>query len=310
MSILPRAAVAVVGVALLILAIGSIAGVAGLSIAPAVQKPTLEVSLNVTVSGFTAYATAHLKMLPKGSMELTNLTFQWGDGLASTFNFPSGLSGYGTTTRAFQYAQGGAFDIGVHAYGHDGAQTYHAWSGLALAMVPGPSAGGCLSGCPEASSAFTASVSGFNVSFSDTSSIENASLVSVQWKFGDGTCGAAPEPERCTGASVAHTYATPGTYLVKEVVTAENSSKVIVSAGSETNITVPSTVGCAGTGSCGSSTAGITPLSGLIFGLGIGTIIAAGVWRWEGLAIAAGLGLAGLATGMFMTGAASLGGIL
>ena len=72
---------------------------------------------------------------------------------------------------------------------------------------------------------FTSSVSGLNVSFTDTSSDNDGSIVSRSWNFGDSTTSTATNPSK--------TYSAAGTYTVTLTVT-DNDGKTNTKTGSVT----------------------------------------------------------------------------
>ena len=308
-----RGSVAAVGVVLLALAFAIFGGVLSYSVVPlaAAQTNTLSATLTTNGTGYTVGLQMHITALPKGSMVVNKIVATYGSTSETyyPYNASTGyeVTGYFTVTRYFTFNSAGAYSLDATFYatasGHDNGTAYTFTAPAISVTMPFPGGtSGCTSSCPSLTSSFTASVSGLSVSVQDVSHVGNATISSIGWVFGDGYSA--------SGASVSHTFSAAGIYSITETVTATAGSQTLTSS-SEVNVTVSHSAsnGCAGSAGCGTaqSTAGITPTSGLLFGLGIGAIIAAGIWRWEGIVIAAGLAVAGFAVGMFVTGA-SFGG--
>ncbi len=79
---------------------------------------------------------------------------------------------------------------------------------------------------------FTATTSGLNATFTDTSTDANGSIASRSWNFGDGSSA--------TTSPVTHTYTSAGTYTVQLTVTdnggASNSKSQTVTVGASGNV--------------------------------------------------------------------------
>jgi len=79
-------------------------------------------------------------------------------------------------------------------------------------------------GCPGANcyavtAGFVSSVSGFTASFKDNSTLAGAKILSIEWKFGDGSSG--------NGSKVSHAYLASGSFPVTEVVTVAPSNGAV-----------------------------------------------------------------------------------
>jgi PKD repeat protein len=295
-----RVAIALIAVIIVGVGVANAAGVAGLALTTS-EKPKLHVDLTVSTnasSGFEAALEIHLAVLPKGTMNLTSVVVAWGDGVSTTFHPHNPVTGYFTMTRDHNYTSSGTFSVGATANAQIGngslAKKYTATATAISVTVPfGGQGGGCpATGCPEVTSLFTYSTSGLAVTVTDQSVALNASVTSVAWTFGDGTSG--------TGGSDSHTYAAAGTFLVTETVTASapSPSTDTVTSTSSQNVTVST----GGSGGGGTASTGATPvvglsvLSGLLIGSGVGLLLAVAVWKMPESAIAflASLGVGAL----------------
>lgn len=296
-SVLARVLVFVAAVALLGMGAASAGGLIALS---TTASPTLSSSLTYNGTGELVVLHIHIKALPKDSMYVYKIVADYG-GAKETYYPGSTVTGYYTVTRDHTFPASGTYAINATVYatdsGYRNGTAYQATAATITVTTPLPgSSGGCTTDCPSVSSAFTVSSSGLGITVVDASTVENASVSSIVWSFGDGGTG--------SGSTATHTYAGAGTFFVTETVNVLGANGQSATASSSANVTVPSG-GCAGTsGSCGSSSS--SALSGLLIplflGAGAGLLVAAVLWRWEAvIAVAGGVGL-GLAYGAFTLG--------
>lgn len=120
----------------------------------------------------------------------------------------------------------------VCSYPTNGVSASNTNPGHLTAQLSGtPTGSGCASGSTNnpPTAGFTYSANGLTVTFTDTSTDSDGSIVSHSWTFGDGGTSTAANPS--------HTYGSANTYSVKETVTdnggasASKTQSVTISGG-------------------------------------------------------------------------------
>ena len=128
----------------------------------------------------------------------TITSYQWA--------FGDGTTGTGVTI-AHTYATAGTYTVALTVTDDDAASTTTMTSVTVAVGNAGPSA------------VFTVSHDGLSVAFDASASTDpDGTITSYEWAFGDGTTG--------TGATIAHTYATAGTYTVALTVTDDDAATI------------------------------------------------------------------------------------
>lgn len=248
-----KAATAVVGVLLIAIGVGvQFGGVPSLAVTcpPSTQgcgPQTLQAAF--TYNGTGLKVTLQDKSTWTSSLVGARILVAWGDG-ATTSGQPGVVPG---ASVSHTYTAPGAFSVKDTLTAYSSTTLLSSVATKVVTVSSGTTSGGSSTGnstgtqtcngpggtnlCASFQYApFTVTATGLSAQFTDRATGTYVRLVSDNWTFGDGSSGSAT----MLGATVFHTYSSPGTYSVYEtvVVAAQDSSGRTWSGAQTRNVTI------------------------------------------------------------------------